>query len=201
MSSSFAQLRNLQKVDKILKLSKRKTKAIERQILSHLDSLYFGALKLTGHREDAEDLVQETYHKALDHVDQLRDQEKGGPWLYKIMINTWKNWRTRRFREFSSGDQEQWETATALDTGDNPDSHQLNPEEDLIIKESWRAVESVLAHLPPNYRMAVILSDIEGFSYREIAGIMEWPAGTVMSRLSRARRLMARRLKRYRDGE
>jgi RNA polymerase sigma-70 factor (ECF subfamily) len=188
-------------VDKILKLSKRKTKAIERQILSHLDSLYFGALKLTGHREDAEDLVQETYHKALDHVDQLRDQEKGGPWLYKIMINTWKNWRTRRFREFSSGDQEQWETATALDTGDNPDSHQLNPEEDLIIKESWRAVESVLAHLPPNYRMAVILSDIEGFSYREIAGIMEWPAGTVMSRLSRARRLMARRLKRYRDGE
>ena len=84
-------------------------KAFEKQALNHLDSLYFGALKLTGHREDAEDLVQETYSKAFKHIRQLKDLEKCKQWLYRIMINTWKNWSTKRFREFSPDNLEEWE--------------------------------------------------------------------------------------------
>jgi RNA polymerase sigma-70 factor (ECF subfamily) len=73
----------------------------------------------------------------------------------------------------------------------------MNPEAEVIQKELWKAVESALTHLHPNYKMAVILSDIEGFSYKEISELMEWPIGTVMSRLSRARSMLGRILMEY----
>jgi len=174
-------------------------KTFEKQALDHLDSLYFGALKLTGHREDAEDLVQETYQKAFNHFSQLKDLEKCRLWLYRIMINTWKNWSTKRFREFSPDNLEEWEGSMTQSADVKPQSHQMDPEADLIRKELWEAVESALTRLHPNYRMAVILSDIEGFSYKEISELMEWPMGTVMSRLSRARSLLARILTTYKE--
>ncbi len=176
----------------ILGKGKRKRKDFEKQVLSHLDLLYFTALKLTGHREDAEDLVQETYHKAFNRLDQLRDMEKCKPWLYRIMINTWKNWRTNRSREFFPNNLEQWEASIYQYAGSDLQLHQTDPEADLLSKEVWKVVESALTHLPPDYRMAIILSDIEGFSYKEISEMMEWPMGTVMSRLSRARGLLRR---------
>ncbi len=74
-------------------------KHLERQALRHLDSLYFVALKLTGRHEDAEDLVQETYRKAFNYSNQLKDLEKCKQWLYRIMSNTWKNWAIKRSRE------------------------------------------------------------------------------------------------------
>jgi RNA polymerase sigma-70 factor (ECF subfamily) len=95
----------------MLTRNKRQRKDLEKQALSHLDLLYFVALKLTGRREDAEDLVQETYHKAFTNLDQLRDVEKCKPWLYSIMINTWKNWKATRSREFYPENLEQWEAS------------------------------------------------------------------------------------------
>jgi RNA polymerase sigma-70 factor (ECF subfamily) len=71
----------------------------------------------------------------------------------------------------------------------------------LLNKEVWAIVESALAHLPSDYRMAIILSDIEGFSYKEISEMMEWPIGTVMSRLSRARSVLRRILRKYKEGK
>jgi RNA polymerase sigma-70 factor (ECF subfamily) len=68
-----------------------------------------------------------------------------------------------------------------------------------LIKELWRDVDFALTRLPPNYRLAVVLSDIEGFSYKEISEIMEWPIGTVMSSLSRARRQLGRLLIKYKE--
>ena len=177
----------------------KKRKDFEKQVLNQLDSLYFAALKLTGHREDAEDLVQETYRKAFNRFNQLKDLEKSRPWLYRIMINTWKNWSTKRFREFSPDNLEESEGSMTQYADVKPQSHQMDPEADLIRKELWEAVESALTHLHPNYRMAVILSDIEGFSYKEISELMEWPMGTVMSRLSRARGLLARILAKYEE--
>ncbi len=143
-------------------------KHLERQALRHLDSLYFVALKLTGRREDAEDLVQETYYKAFNHLNQLKDLEKCKQWLYRIMINTWKNWAIKRSREVFPENQEHWED-----------------------------VDAALTRLSPNYRLAVILSDIEGFSYKEISKIMKLPMGTVMSTLSRARRQLGHFLIKY----
>ncbi len=174
-------------------------KYFETQALKHLDSLYFGALKLTGHREDAEDLVQETYSKAFNQVNQLRDLEKCKPWLYRIMINLWKNWRTKRSREIFPENQEYREDSTSQHADGNPQTHQINPEQNLMIKELWKDVESALTRLPSNYRLAVILSDIEGFTYKEISKITEWPLGTVMSSLSRARRQLDHLLIKYKE--
>ncbi len=179
------------------KLSGRKY--FERQALRHLDSLYFAALKVTGHREDAEDLVQETYSKALNYRNQLKDLEKCKPWLYRIMINIWKNLKTKRSREIFPENQEYREDSTSQHPEGNPQRHQSNPEQNLMIKELWKDVESALTRLPSNYRLAVILSDIEGFTYKEISKITEWPLGTVMSSLSRARRELGRLLIKYKE--
>jgi RNA polymerase sigma-70 factor (ECF subfamily) len=180
------------------KLSGRKH--FERQALRHLDSLYFAALKVTGCREDAEDLVQETYSKAFNHRNQLKDLEKCKPWLYRIMINIWKNLKTKRSREIFPENQEHWEGSISQYANGNLRTHQLNPEQDLMAKELWTAVASALTRLSPNYRLAVVLSDIEGFSYKEISEIMEWPIGTVMSSLSRARRQLGLLLIKYKEG-
>jgi RNA polymerase sigma-70 factor (ECF subfamily) len=185
----------------MLTRNKRQRKDLEKQALSHLDLLYFVALKLTGRREDAEDLVQETYHKAFTNLDQLRDVEKCKPWLYSIMINTWKNWKATRSREFYPENLEQWEASEGQYADGIHQVHQKDPEADLLNKEVWAIVESALAHLPSDYRMAIILSDIEGFSYKEISEMMEWPIGTVMSRLSRARSVLRRILRKYKEGK
>jgi RNA polymerase sigma-70 factor (ECF subfamily) len=177
-----------------------KRKHFERQAIRHLDSLYFAALKVTGCREDAEDLVQETYSKAFDHQNQLKDLKKCKKWLYRIMINIWKNLMTKRSREAFPENQLYWEDSTFQHANGNPQQHQMNPEENLMVKELWRDVDSALTRLPPNYRMAVILSDIEGFTYKEISKIMEWPMGTVMSSLSRARRQLGIILTKYKNG-
>jgi RNA polymerase sigma-70 factor (ECF subfamily) len=171
----------------------------ERQVLRHLDSLYFVALKLTGHCEDAEDLVQETYFKAFNHRNQLRDLKKCKPWLYRIMINTWKNWAIKRSREVFPENQEHWEDSTAQHADGNLQTHQINPDQNLMIKELWEDVDAALTRLSPNYRWAVILSDIEGFSYKEISKIMNLPMGTDMSTLSRARRQLGHFLIKYKE--
>ncbi len=183
----------------ILAKGKRKRKYFEKQALSHLDFLYFFALKLTGHREDAEDLVQETYHKAYSHLDQLRDLEKWKPWVYSILVNTWKNWKTKKGREFVPDNLEEWEGSLDQYVYSNPQCKRTDPETDLLGKEVRTIVESVLVQLHPDYRMAIILSDIEGFSYKEISEMMEWPIGTVMSRLSRARAVLRKSLLKYKE--
>ena len=164
----------------------------ENRVLDCLDSLYFMALTLTGRRQDAEDLAQETYRKAFDHSNQLRNIEKGRAWLYAIMVNTWKNWRTKGSRETSLEDWEQ-----DLDSDSNRDSYQADPENELMNQEIRSVVESGLKRLSSHYRMTVVLSDIEGFTYKEISEITGWPIGTVMSRLSRARHLLAGYLIKY----
>ncbi len=178
----------------------KKRKYFEKQALGHLDFLYFFALKLTKHRADAEDLVQEAFHKAYSHLDQLRDIEKWKPWLYTIMVNTWKNWTVKRGREFVPDTIEEWENSLDQYVHGLPQGNQTDPETDLISKEFWAIVESALVQLHPDYRMAVILSDIEGFSYKEISEMLEWPIGTVMSRLSRARALLRKSLIKYKEG-
>lgn len=183
----------------ILAKGERKRKFFEKQTLSHLNALFFFALKLTRHREDAEDLVQETYHKAYSCLDQLKDPKKWKPWVYSIMINTWKNWRAKKGREFIPDNVEDWERSLEQYAYGNPQLNQADPETDLQGKEMWVIVDSALANLYPDYRTAIILSDIEGFSYKEISEMMEWPIGTVMSRLSRARALLRKSLIKYRE--
>lgn len=174
-------------------------KDFEIEALRHLDSLYFVALKITGHREDAEDLIQETFYKAFNQANQLKDLEKCKQWMYRILINLWKNWKGKGSREVFVEQPEHLEGFFSESPDGNPQTAQKNPEEDLMIEELRRDVESALSRLSPKYRLAIMLADIEEFSYKEISQIMECPQGTVMSTLFRARRHLSNLLAKYKE--
>ena len=157
--------------------------------LEHLDALYGYAMALTRAPAEAEDLLQETYLRAVRAFDQLAPDSKIKPWLFVIMRNTWLNELRRRNRpaliELDLDDDNilQWRNRSI----DDPHLIYLRKLEREEIRE---AIES----LPLQSREIVVLRDIEGFSYQEIATMLKCPAGTVMSRLSRARYRLRRLL-------
>jgi RNA polymerase sigma-70 factor (ECF subfamily) len=158
-------------------------------VLAHLDGLYGFAMTLTRDPTEAEDLVQETYLRAT----QARRRPEAGtdaagntlpgnnlkPWLFTIMRNLWLN-RVRRQRggpELVGLDAEEHRLSDATT---DPQIVHLNA-------SLGEALRAAVERLPPHYREVVLMRDSEGLSYREIAGILGCPAGTVMSRLARAR--------------
>jgi len=157
----------------------------------YLGILYRTALRLTGSPEDAEDLVQETYLKAFGAFDTLEPEAPVKPWLFKILTNTYRDHlRKGLYAPWPVIDEE-------ADPERFPASSEGSPEEEVAKGETRTVIRKALEGLPPEYRMAVILADLEGFSYREVAGILNCPVGTVMSRLYRGRRLLKRKLLRY----
>lgn len=159
----------------------------EQVALGHLDLLYNSALRMTGNTADAEDLVQETFLRAYRFFHRFEKGSNCKAWLFRIMKNVFINGLRRKSRQpFSIGFDEvqrkedpEWRPPSEA----SPDM-ELNPDLDKLVEDD---VKEALESLSPEYRMAVILSDISGFNYREIAGIMQTPIGTVRSRLSRAR--------------
>ena len=162
--------------------------------LEHIDALYGFAMTLTRDRTEAEDLVQETYLRAVRAFEKLQPDSNLKSWLFAIMRNAWLNQRRHqlggpRFIELDAEetDRNQW-----LDeTSSNPH---------LVYLRKLERDEIVLAidSLPRAHREIVVLRDIEGFSYQEIANILGCPTGTVMSRLGRARAKLRRLLADYR---
>ena len=137
-----------------------------------------------GHDPDlASDIVQETIAKALKRVSQLREPEKLNSWLFGIMTNCWRD-HFRRKREMTNIDD------IELEDFDTPE--RLHQKHDIVTN-----VRNAIALLPAGQRYVVTLIDLEGFSYADVAGIMEIPVGTVMSRLSRARKQLATILLEY----
>ena len=160
--------------------------------MEHIDSLYGYALTLTRDVTEAEDLVQETYVKAAGaaHRPDIESNLKG--WLFVIMRNAWLNQLRQnkcgpRFVELELG-----EPATG--------EAQENPHVVYLRKLERQQVQKAIESLPHAYREIVVLRDIEGFTYQEIATVLDCPAGTVMSRLGRARgklrKLLEPRIKR-----
>jgi RNA polymerase sigma-70 factor (ECF subfamily) len=169
----------------------------EAAAMPYLDSLYNTAYRMARNSEDAEDLVQETYLKAYRSYAQFTPGTNLKAWLFKILKNTFINEYRRRqavppvtdFAEIEGGFESQ------LAEGAAPPA--LNPEEEILEVSFDEGVQRALDELPPDYRMAVLLADIEGFSYKEIAEILEIPVGTVMSRLYRGRKLLEEAMLRY----
>ncbi len=169
----------------------------ERQAMPFLDSLYGTAYRLARNAEDAEDLVQETYLRAYRSFDQFRPGTNLKAWLFRILKNAFINeYRKRKARpqQENFGDiEESFESRIEDSTRESI----KNPEDEVLATSLDENVQRALDDLPPDYRMAVLLSDLEGFSYQEIADILEVPIGTVMSRLYRGRKRLEETLLRY----
>lgn len=164
--------------------------------MPYMSALYAAALRMTRNPSDAEDLVQETYLRAYRGFGGFRDGTNLKAWLYKILTNTFINQyraKKRRPDQVVLGDQPESVTFQRLG-GLEAARAGRSTEAEVLEALPEAEVKEALESLPEQFRMAVILADIEGFSYKEIAEIMEVPIGTVMSRLHRGRRLLQARL-------
>jgi RNA polymerase sigma-70 factor, ECF subfamily len=155
------------------------TKALFSQMaLAHIDALYGYAMTLTRDATEAEDLVQETYLRATSAANQPDSSSNLKAWLFVIMRNAWLN----QLRHNQSGPR-----FVELETNEQPDDASGNPLVVYLRKLEREQVRAAIEKLPHAYREIVVLRDIEGFTYQEIALVLDCPAGTVMSRLGRAR--------------
>lgn len=157
-----------------------------RDALPYLDDLYSAALRYTRNPVDAEDLVQETYTKAYEKFHQFAPGTNLKAWLYRILTNTYINSYRRRQRRPAEVSADVEDSDFSLYDRIAGATH-APAEVEVLSRLTDDEVKQALAELPDTFRMAVYLADVEGFSYAEIAEIMDTPIGTVMSRLHRGR--------------
>jgi RNA polymerase sigma-70 factor (ECF subfamily) len=166
----------------------------ERDVLPLLSSLYGAALRMTRNPADAEDLVQETYLRAYRGFAGFQEGTNLKAWLYRILTNSYINIYRKRQREPQTvdgpDDIDEWYLFDRLGSRNVEGS----AEEEVLERIPDEDVKRALESLPENFRMPVMLADVEGFSYKEIAEIMDTPIGTVMSRLHRGRKALEKAL-------
>jgi RNA polymerase sigma-70 factor (ECF subfamily) len=150
--------------------------------IEYIDGLYSYALVLTRNRAEAEDLVQETYVRAIQAMKRLRADSNIKGWLFTILRNVWFN----QLRKRRNGPE-----MIAIEAGDDVSNHGIEPSKDsydlYVSKTEAEQVQAAIQDLPRQFREVILLREYEELSYQEIASILNCPIGTVMSRLGRAR--------------
>jgi len=174
-----------------------RTELFEQEALKHLDALYRTALRMTRNPQDAEDLVQETYLRAYRFFDQFQPGTNLRAWLFKILTNSYINTYRKASaepRNTSLEDTEEFslyhQMAREMQTG----SLGWDVEAQVLDRFAEADIREAIEKLPEAFRMTVLLADVEGFSYKDIAEITGVSKGTVMSRLFRGRRLLQKAL-------
>ncbi len=163
-----------------------------------MDQLYSAAMRMTRNPADAEDLVQETYLKAYRGYERFEEGTNLKAWMYRILTNSYINRyraKQRRPDESDIADVEDMYLYRRL-SGENADIG-TSAEDAFLNSVTDDAVKAAIEAIPENFRIAVLLADVEGFAYKEIAEILEVPIGTVMSRIHRGRKALEKQLHEY----
>jgi RNA polymerase sigma-70 factor (ECF subfamily) len=167
----------------------------EKEAIPHLDSLYNFALYLTRSPSDSEDLVQEAMFRAYRFFDRYQPGTNCKAWLFRILRNTFINEYRRRLNR---PQQVALEVEEVLPEGAMPIAGRIaDPATELLQDLYDDEVTQALEQLPDDFREVVLMRDVEGLSYQEIAGVIERPVGTVRSRIARGREILRRRLVTY----
>jgi len=191
-----ADLRPRSEAEFIERLKRREATAFEQLVEERSGEIYGLLFRLTENGEEARDLTQETFLRAFQSIDRFRGEADLRTWIYRIAINQarnrWRWWRRRRrdatvSLDAAVGNSSHPLAATLMDAG-------ADPEQQTLANEREVALRSALRKLGRSYRETVILRDIEGFTYEEIAETLEINVGTVKSRLARGRQELRRRL-------
>jgi len=178
-------------------LPSEKQREFENLIEPHLNSLYSTALRMTHNQNDAEDLVQDTMFKAFRAFDQYQKNTNFRAWAFKILVNTYITAYRKAIRQPQKVSYEDLEEFYLYNKIDETLSLQETPKDEFLEELFDDDVKGALESLPYQFRLVVLLCDVEGFSYNEIANIIGAPLGTVMSRLYRGRKLLQRYLWSY----
>lgn len=178
---------------------------LREECLSHIDALYGAALRMTKNEQDAEDLVQETYLKAVRNLHRYREESGCKAWLFTILTNTYIDLYRKRKREprkvefddeGATGIYDRVAESFPAGTGTGL-RHDKDDLETFLSHFMADEVKAAIDELPDIFRELIVLRDIEGFSYKECAEMLEIPIGTVMSRLHRGRKLLQEKLWEY----
>jgi RNA polymerase sigma-70 factor (ECF subfamily) len=178
-----------------VELTEDERRRFQADALPLLDSLYGAALRMTRNPQDAEDLVQETMLRAYRAFDRFEAGTNLKAWLFRILTNAYINTYRKRQREpqkVSADEVEEFDLYQELKSHDT--QFEATPESIVLDSLVDSDIIDAIEDLPEQFRLAVVLSDIEGFSYAEMAEIMDVPMGTVMSRLHRGRKALQKRL-------
>ncbi|MCO1338120.1 RNA polymerase [Kocuria polaris] len=184
-------------VDAEAETTEERRARFERDALQYVDQLYSAALRMARNPSDAEDLVQEAYAKAYSAFHQYKPGTNLKAWLYRILTNTYINLYRKRQREpqrASTDTVEDWQMAEAAE---HTSSGLRSAEAEALDHLPDSDVKTALASIPEEFRLAVYFADVEGYSYKEVAGILGIPMGTVMSRLHRGRKQLRELLADY----
>jgi RNA polymerase sigma-70 factor, ECF subfamily len=183
--------------ENIILVSEEAKKKFEEIAFEHMNSLYSTALRMTRNTMEAEDLVQDTYLRAYRFFDKFEEGTNFKAWVFKILTNTFINKYRKKVRTPQSVQLEKVEFGLADEEDKQEPAEWSGYEEERYQELFDDDVKAALSQLTEEFRIVIILADIEGFSYKEIADMIDRPIGTVMSRLFRGRRILQRILDKY----
>ncbi len=173
----------------------RYDRIFEQEFLPQIDALYTFAYHLTYNEEDANDLVQETYLKAYRFIENYKEGTNAKAWLFKILKNAFINQYRKKSKQPTKVDYE--EIVNYHDEEDTSYSSYMDLREEMFQVMMGDEVTNAINSLPVDFRVVILLCDIEGFTYEEISKIIDIPIGTVRSRLHRARNMLKEKLQEY----